>query len=233
MLARDLDSYSRWPLARIGRVAALAAGAGLLAHLAWTGTTVAIVPAGASLFVAALDAIEPLAQELDHPDVGGIPIADGELLMRHLGGSTVAMVLASLVGVAAAWVADPHGAVLVGGLALVVPVSIGAVAGAAASVASEPLISPDDEELVPPELGGPRLLLKVVWPPAIVVLSLLPIRAASRAAAAGEAPFEALLGSMLLPGIVIVLVLGWLRFRRDIMASVQAAGTGGSTGANR
>ena len=66
----------------------------------WNGTTPLLVPAGLALWVAALDAIEPLAQETDHPGLrDGYPLAEGELMVRHLAVPAVVMVV--VTGIAA------------------------------------------------------------------------------------------------------------------------------------
>ena len=75
----------RWPVPRLVRLLALAGIAGMSLRGVWNGTTPLLVPAGLALWVAALDAIEPLAQETDHPGLrDGYPLAEGELMVRHL-----------------------------------------------------------------------------------------------------------------------------------------------------
>src|SRR4051794_18679512 len=51
----------RWPLARVVRLTILSAVAGACLVAAWRGTTPLIVLAGLALFVASLDAVEPLS----------------------------------------------------------------------------------------------------------------------------------------------------------------------------
>ena len=77
--------------------------AGLCAYGTWEGTTPLVIVAGIALFIAALDAIEPLAQEVDHPDrTQGVPIKRGEMYVRHLAVPVVVMALAGLIGLGAA-----------------------------------------------------------------------------------------------------------------------------------
>ena len=69
--------------------------------------------AGIALFIAALDAIEPLAQEVDHPDrAQGVPVERGEMYVRHLVVPVVVMAIAGLIGLGAAAILDPAPGVL-------------------------------------------------------------------------------------------------------------------------
>ena len=78
MLAAGLAGHPALARLAVGRVAALGAVAGLCAYGTWRGTTPLIIVAGIALFIAALDAIEPLAQEVDHPDrAQGVPVERG------------------------------------------------------------------------------------------------------------------------------------------------------------
>ena len=64
---RDWQSYLRFPLPRLVRMVALGVIAGLSLGLVWRGTIPMIVVAGVALYLAAYDAAEPTAQEVDHP----------------------------------------------------------------------------------------------------------------------------------------------------------------------
>ena len=66
-----MHSLLRWPATRILRVVGLGIVAGFAAGGAWKGTTPLVIVAGVALFVAALDALEPLAQEMGPPDPAG------------------------------------------------------------------------------------------------------------------------------------------------------------------
>ena len=83
----------RWPAARVGRMVLLAGAAGLALRGVWAGTTPLLVIAGVALYVAGLDAVEPLAQEIDHPTRSrSVPIERGEVYVRHLAVGVVVMV---------------------------------------------------------------------------------------------------------------------------------------------
>ena len=63
------------PAARLARMAVLAIGAGVAVVAVLRGTTPAVlVVVGVALYLLGLDAIEPLSQEIDHPDhTDGVP----------------------------------------------------------------------------------------------------------------------------------------------------------------
>jgi hypothetical protein len=101
---RGWQSFLRWPPARIGRVVVLAVAAGGAAVAAWHDSIFLAVLPGALLFVAALDVVEPLAQEADHPtNSEAVPLAPNTLFLRHLAAPTAALAaLLLLAGIAAA-----------------------------------------------------------------------------------------------------------------------------------
>jgi hypothetical protein len=97
---RGWQSFLRWPPVRIARVLVLAAAAGACAVAAWHSSIVLAVIPGVLLLIAALDVIEPLAQEADHPTrTEGLPIAAGDLFRLHL--LAPGLILAFLMVVAA------------------------------------------------------------------------------------------------------------------------------------
>ena len=65
----------------------------------WRGTIpTALLVAALALFVAAYDAAEPTAQEVDHPTRWeSYPDQPGRLLLQHLAASFIVMVLVCLV----------------------------------------------------------------------------------------------------------------------------------------
>jgi hypothetical protein len=104
----------------VGRVAALGAIAGASAWGAWRGTTPLVVVAGCALLLAALDAIEPLAQEIDHPTRRSLLPVRGRVLLRsHLVAPGAALLLIGLVAVVAVSVATRDSQAVEVGLAVV------------------------------------------------------------------------------------------------------------------
>jgi hypothetical protein len=189
----------------------------------WSGTTPLVLVAGVAAFVAALDAIEPMAQDLDHPTrLFSFPRARGWVLVHHLAAPTIAMIGVGLVAVATAFVVDPHRQVLTYGLAVLIPAAAASVAGAAVSVVSEPILDASTEAMIPPEVAGPRALFRAAWPPALATFGMLPLVAAHRAETVGH-PAEAALSSASTAVLVLtVVVFGWVRFREEIHAALMA-----------
>jgi hypothetical protein len=240
VLTRDLQNLARWPLVRIGRVAGLGVVAGLCMRGVWSGTTPLVLVAGLASFVAALDAIEPLAQDLDRPTrLASYPRPDGWVLARHLVGPTIVMVLVGGVALATAVVVDPSSHVAALGAMAIVPAALAAVAGAAVSVVSEPMLDASTEAMIPPEIGGPRVLLRAAWPPAIAVIGLLPVITAHRAERAGDPAAPVLLGTAVSVVVLAAAVAAWVRFRADIHAAItnpfsqQTSGTQLPSGTRR
>jgi hypothetical protein len=216
VLARDLASYARWPVIRIARVAGFGAAIGLSLRGVWSGTTPLVLVAGAAAFLAALDAIQPLAEDLDRPTrLRSFPRPEGWVLIHHLAGSGLTMLGVGGVALATAVAIDPSMRVAGLGAIALVPAACAAVAGAAVSVISEPLLDAASEAMVPPEVAGPRVLLRAAWPPAIAVIGMLPVVAAHRAWLDGQAPAPVLVSAAAAVLVLVTLVGFWVRFRRE------------------
>jgi hypothetical protein len=221
VFTRDLQNLARWPLVRIGRVAGLGVVIGLCLRGVWSGTTPLVLVAGLAAFVAALDAIEPLAQDLDRPTrLRSYPRPDGWVPVHHLVGPSIVMLLVGGVALATAVVVDPSAHVAAIGALAILPAARAALAGAAVSVVSEPILDAAAEAMIPPEIGGPRVLFRAAWPPAIATLGLLPVVMAHRAEEAGEAAIPVLLSTAVSILLLSAIVAAWVRFRADIHASI-------------
>jgi len=220
---RGVRGVLRWPAARVGRLALLGVIAGLSARAAWTGTTPMVAVAGVALFIAALDAVEPLAQEIDHPSRrDSVPHEEGWVEIRHVPVAIVTMVLVCAVGYAAALVAGPSKDAALIGAVCIVPAALGAVAGALVSVvAGAPSqASGGTWSVMPPEVAGMRLVYRTAFPPALAIIGTLPVLAA-RAAARARPPVPAPSGAAAAgAGVAVVffLVCGWVRMRGRIHA---------------
>jgi hypothetical protein len=172
---RDWQSYLRFPLVRLVRMVVLAAAAGLALGIAWRGTPALLLVAGLALFVAAYDAAEPVAQEVDHPTRWeSYPDDPGRFLANHLFAAILVMLVLCVITAASAMVLVPVGVVVT-----LFPVVIVTVAGAAALAAtiSTSQGAPNSAALVGlgPDVMGWVLIARVVLPPALVVVSLLPL----------------------------------------------------------
>jgi hypothetical protein len=214
---RDLRSLARLPLVRVLRVlsfSSLAVGAGVAV---WRGTTPLVLVMGLALWAAALDVIEPLAQEIDHPDRwAGYPVAPGDLLTRHLVGPGIvlAIVVCIPIGVLAALM-EP-GPVLQTGGALLLPACAAAVLGATASVTTAPF-DPMSAQTLMPETVGTQLIFRLAIPPAIAIIACLPILAAKDAATNDVSEFAAATQFLLPIGVMLGLVTIWLSRRKPVL----------------
>lgn len=235
VVVRGARSILRFPLRRLVRMAALTVAAAVAMVVAWEGTTPAVVVAGLCMFVVGLDAVESLSQEIDQPNLtDSFPRDRGWLLTRHLIVPSVTMVPFVVVGVATAFVLRPGSSTIGFGALLAVCVAAGAVLGAALNSVNG---APDQAGsataglALPPEMAGMGTVIRGAIPPAITIVSCLPLLAVR------ESPGNELAnGLRAIGGAVIVLTLagGWVRQRDAIRdwfatASSEAAKKSSST----
>ena len=137
---RDWQSYLRWPLVRIVRVVLIAVAAGGLAVGGFDLTPVLFALPGPLLLVAALDLIEPLAQESDHPTRRLLlPFKAADLIRRHLWAPIVAMAFVLAIATATAAVAGGNPGLAAGvGAVVLVPLAAALVLAAAVSATNDP-----------------------------------------------------------------------------------------------
>ena len=231
VFARDLQSLLRWPTVRIVRVLVLCIGAALALRGVWDGTTPLVLVAGIAGYVAALDAVEPLAQEIDHPTVlRSYPVAQGMVLVRHLVAPVLVLLLSGAVALGVAWALGPAAEVLTVGAITLVSASVAAVAGASISVVSEAVLDQTGEAMMPPEVAGPRVVVRTLWPPLVAVIGTLPVLAAQRVMRDGgsvEPVAAAVAGASL---ALSAIVFTWVRYRAELhetMGQAMRGETGG------
>jgi hypothetical protein len=213
---RDWQSFLRWPMVRIGRVALIAVAAGGVAVAGFSQTPVLFVLPGPLLFVAALDLIEPLAQENDHPGRADLlPLELGVLMRRHLAAPAVAagVVLAVAALAAAAIGEDPGLALGVGAVALI-PVALLIVCGAAVSATNDPY-----EFILTPQMTQVATFGPIV---AVAIGTFAPLFAAWRVEGADGTRIGAAIST--LPIVLIVAmaglgVLAWRAHKREPSAT--------------
>jgi len=216
---RGVRSVARWPLSRIVRALLMAAVAGMSMRVVWNGTTPLIVVAGLALWIAALDAAEPLGQEVDHPGrTETFPMPRGQVFTLHL---PILFVVSVLIGLlTAAVAAAPFGSSVPVGPAIFTGFMAGilAAAGAAISVVQGAPDPVDTLSMVTPEIAGTRTVIRTALPPAIAVLGVTPLLAAraSELGAHDPPPLSAAMSLALPLAIVVVLVAGYVRFRDEI-----------------
>jgi hypothetical protein len=170
---RGVRSLLRWPAARVARFLALAVVTGIVLTAA-VFTPAAFVLGVVLVHVAGLDALDALAEELDHPHLlATFPIARGLLVLRHLPVPAALLVGFGLVTATTVTVLSPAA----GGLAygLVPQTVLATVAGGAltASRVAGPLTTLRDMGL-PPEVVGPRIVLRVAAPLVPIAMTIVP-----------------------------------------------------------
>ena len=177
---RDWQGILRFPATRLLRMVLLALVAGLSLGLMWRGATAMFVVAGLALYLAGYDAVEPMAQEIDHPTRwDSFPDDSGRVLLQHLPVAIIVMVVVcGITALTALALVPGH---VVGSLAveMVLVVACGAATGAAVSTV---LGAPNVSGLIGfgPELLGFLLAARLVLPPALTVVCLMPLLAAGR-----------------------------------------------------
>jgi hypothetical protein len=207
MRRRGLHSLLRWPATRILRVVGLGIVAGFAAGGAWNGTTPLVIVAGVALFVAALDALEPLAQEWDHPTRrDSFPLMPGRVATASLLVPTLVLAAVTAVGVALAIaVLDvPAGPMVIA----VIPATAAAVAGGTASLILEPVSAAELMSRYPvPEAAGPVLVARLGFAPGLAISGWLALLAGRTALNEKLSPGAAVFQSgIALVGLSILIV---------------------------
>ena len=171
---RGLRSVARWPASRLVRVLVLAAVAGLAMRGVWSGTTPLVLLAGLALWIAALDAAEPLGQEIDHPGrTDAFPMRPRRAVPRSTcrwspscrspPGCSPGVVAVVPVGDARSRPASPCSSVPSAGLLAGCGAVVSVVQGAPEAVDTLAMIDPRDRRH-PAPCSAPR------WPPGLAVL---------------------------------------------------------------
>lgn len=219
VFVRGLRGLLRWPAARMARLALLGGVAGLALRGAWSGTTPLVLLAGVAMFLAGLDAVESLAQEVDHPSRrDASPLEAPAIHLLHVPIGFVAMLVTAAIAGLTAAMAGP-GQLPAGLAALVVlPLALGGLGGALVSVLAGPVSMSEGWSLAPPEAQGMRLAFRTAWPPGVAVIGATPVLLARAAVEDGR---TAIAGAQPLVVAVVILfavICGWVRVREDIAA---------------
>lgn len=181
---RSLAGVGRTPIGRLGRMAVVAGLAGAAAGVAARGTTPMVLVSGALLFVLGLDLIEPLSQEIDHPDrTASLPRPDGWIHAWLLTGPAVIAVPIALVGAAACSAVAPDATPAA--FALAVPIVWAGMLGAVVNAVRDQFDpsgprSRSSDLVVPMEVSGVQDVVRLLWPVALStapVLAVLAVRA--------------------------------------------------------
>lgn len=212
---RDWRGICRFPAARVLRLVVLAAGAGFVGRGVWNGTSPLVIVGGLALYLAALEAVEPLAQDVDQSDRSdSVPVEQGVLLLRHLPAAAVLMIFAGAIALLTGWLVDPTAKALAVGAIVLAPATLCATAGAVTSVVmGAPAPAGDTSQLLPPEVAGMRIAGRTAWPIIVSVAGFLPLVAGRRAFENGHDPVGP---AAITAGFMLVLAIGtalWVRFR--------------------
>jgi hypothetical protein len=215
---RDWQGILRFPAARIARLVLLGIAAGLCVRATWNGTTPLVIVAGLALFVAATDAFEPLAQQVDQADLSSaLPVDTGSLLTRHLASGTIVMLVVALIAAAAGVLVEPSSTAVAIAAVMVLPVALTSAAGGVVSVVmGAPAPAPEGNQLLPPEVAGMKIVLRAVWPILLTLIGLAPIVVARIANEHDSGPVAA---AAAVDCVGILAAWGtalWVRFREQL-----------------
>jgi hypothetical protein len=206
---RGWHGLLRFPVVRLGRLLVLIA-----LSAAFHGTTPLVLVGAICSYLAGLDIIEPLSQEIDQPDhTDSIPLERGELLWRHAAAPAVVAALLGLVGAAVAIAINRTTESVELAAVVFLPVAWCGTAGAIVSTvmgAPEPF---KDGQLLPPEVAGMKLAFRTAWPLIVALIGTLPIVTARRAFTNGNSPIPAAAQTGVAALLVAAFTVAWLRFR--------------------
>lgn len=226
---RGWHGLVRFPLARLGRVLLLTAGATAAVLGTVHGTKPLVVVAGFVAYVLGLDLVEPLAQEVDHDErAERLPVETGLLLVRHLPASAVAAVVCGALGAAGGLAVEgTEGRTIVVAIVLALSSSLGGLAGAVVStVQGAPSASTTPsttDQALPPEVAGMRIVIRAVWPVAVAVIGSFPGYLVADALAKGRDPLPAALQGAMLASLFVGGTAAWVRFREPARAWFRQA----------
>ncbi|HEX4669070.1 MAG TPA: hypothetical protein VH275_03730 [Solirubrobacterales bacterium] len=213
---RGWQSFLRWPLARLARVAAIGVAAGAATAGAWSGISLLFVLPGALLMVAALDLVEPLAQEADHPTRRELlPVAAATLIQRHLVPSFAAMASVLLIATLAALAFGASATAAGVGAVVLFPTALVLVCCAAFSATNDPYAY-----VLTPQLGYAQSAAPLVI---AVVAAGAPVLAAREVARHGGPAVSAAAGVEIVMLLLAVAMAWWIGKRMADQTAVVAS----------
>ncbi|MFM2079015.1 MAG: hypothetical protein RJA49_2905 [Actinomycetota bacterium] len=224
---RGWHGLLRFPLPRFIRMAALAAGMGVLQAMVVRGTTPAFLGTAILGFVLGLEAMEPLSQEVDQADrADALPVDRGELMARHLLAPATLLVPFGFVAAIAAWLTlGANSDALVPSLILGVPTLLGAACGGVVSIVRDmpdPTSGATQQAFMPPEMVGFTTAIRLAWPIVVSALTtctvLLPRAAFRLGTDTVAASVRGAVGVLL----VVMLVYQWVRVRDRLRRKIRA-----------
>lgn len=216
---RDLHGFLRFPAPRLARMVALCVIAAFAVRGVWEGTTPLIAIAAIAIYLAGLDIVEPLAQQVDQADLTDLtPRHEGDLYQRHLALSTLMMVLFCAIAYGIVVAVIPSSRAVEVGAVLVLPAALGAVAAATITVVRS---APDPSKtgaMMPPEFAGAQVVMRNVWPLIVAGLGVMPIAFARHQFDKGFDPIGGAIMASIAGVAVAALTVAWVRFREEAHA---------------
>lgn len=204
---RDWQSFMRWPVVRVARVVLIAVAAGALAVAGFSQTPVLFALPGPLLFIAALDLIEPLAQESDHPTRRLLlPAPASDLIRRHLVAPAIAMVIVLVIAAGAAAAASGNPGLALGvGAVTALPLAAVLICAAAVSATNDPY-----EFVLIPEISYVVSLAPVVIS---AIAAFLPLLVAWKVEGGNGARVGGALFVSVVPAVFVIVGVGVLAWR--------------------
>ena len=184
---------------------------------AYRGTTPAIVAAGLLTFLLGLEALEPLAQELDHPErTDALPVEPGRLHQRLSIVPAIVLVAFGLGGAAFVVLVERSQDAIAIGAVLGPTVALAGGAGAALNTiggAPDPFAAEASGAMLPPEVAGLSMVVRLLWPPLISIAGFVPVLLAREAAESGQSAAAAAAQASVGVLVVVALVAMWIEKR--------------------
>jgi hypothetical protein len=218
---RGLIAMGRLSAGRFLRIIALALTAGAAASLSVSSSLLFLVVFVGVAYLAGLEALEPLSQEIDRPDLtDGLPTDRGWLFAHHLVAPAALLAIVAMVGAVGATLIEPSYAAAA--FALAVPLAwagaIGAVvttvgdASQAPTIANTTMLGADrgtESPFAVPEFAGFSNIAKGALPFLFSAVAAVPI-VAMRSSPNASTLWRSLLGVAL-----CLIVMVWWVLRRD------------------
>ena len=223
---RGLQGLARFPLSRLVRMTAIAIGVGLSQAAVVRGTTPALALSALLLFLLGLEVLEPLAQEIDHPDrTEALPVNRAPLLAMHLIVPALTLIPLAVIAGAAAVISLGQSALGPASI-MAIPTVLAGATGAVVSIvrdAPDPLGAKSQQAFVPPEMAGFGQAIRTLLPlvaSGLGAASVFFVRSAQQPIGAAV---RSVVGSALLCGAVV----SWVRYRDQIGKSFSSFLTDG------
>ncbi len=214
---RSWASVARFPGRRLLRMLLLTGATAGMAVATYRGTTPAIIPAGLLAFLLGLEALEPLAQELDHPErTDALPVAAGRLHQRLTIVPALVLLLFGFAGAGMVMLVERSSDAVVVAALLGPAIALAGGAGAALNTiagAPDPFSSEMSGAMLPPEVAGITMTLRLLWPPLVATAGVIPVVLAREAAERGDDQIAAAARGVIGVLVGVALVAMWVERR--------------------